>query len=390
MKLASRPPLIPSERVISHSLVRACLALGLLYLFLVGVNGLGTGFRSLGSDLVESFFRATSNPFIGLMVGLLVTTLVQSSSVTTSTIVSLVGGSGLSIAYAVPMVMGANIGTTVTNTIVSMAHMGRKDEFRRAFSVATCHDFFNFMAVAVLLPLEITFHFMQTAAEWIASLLTGAVGGVTYSSPIKSGIKVGVAPVKWLTGVISDSGQVQAVLLIAISGVMIYVSLFLLVKIMRSLLQTKVEGAVAGVLGRSALLAMSVGVIVTAMVQSSSVTTSLLVPLAGAGIITLAQAFPVTIGANIGTTITALLASMAVTGNNAQAGVASAIVHLLFNLCGTALIYPVKRVRNIPLAAARKLADIAVRSRWWALAYVVFLFYILPGLLAYLNQDDGR
>ncbi|MCP5115858.1 MAG: Na/Pi cotransporter family protein, partial [bacterium] len=144
MKLASRPPLIPSERVISHSLVRACLALGLLYLFLVGVNGLGTGFRSLGSDLVESFFRATSNPFIGLMVGLLVTTLVQSSSVTTSTIVSLVGGSGLSIAYAVPMVMGANIGTTVTNTIVSMAHMGRKDEFRRAFSVATCHDFFNF------------------------------------------------------------------------------------------------------------------------------------------------------------------------------------------------------------------------------------------------------
>ncbi|MCP5112511.1 MAG: hypothetical protein GY953_16925 [bacterium] len=268
--------------------------------------------------------------------------------------------------------------------------MGRKDEFRRAFSVATCHDFFNFIAVAVLLPIEITFHFMQTAAEWIASLLTGAVGGVTYSSPIKSGIKVGVAPVKWLTGVISDSGQVQAVLLIAISGVMIYVSLFLLVKIMRSLLQTKVEGAVAGVLGRSALLAMSVGVIVTSMVQSSSVTTSLLVPLAGAGIITLAQAFPVTIGANIGTTITALLASMAVTGNNAQAGVAIAIVHLLFNLCGTVLIYPVKRVRNIPLAAARKLADVAVRSRWWALAYVVFLFYILPGLLAYLNQNDGR
>lgn len=385
MKTPSRPPLVPSERAIAHPQIRILLALALLYLFLVGVNGLGSGFKGLGENLVESFFRATANPFVGLMVGLLATTLVQSSSVTTSTIVSLVGGSGLPIAYAVPMVMGANIGTTVTNTIVSMAHMGRKDEFRRAFSVATCHDFFNFMAVAILLPLEMAFHFLQSGAEWIASVLTGSVGGVTYSSPIKNGIKAGVTPLTWFTELISSSSRVQAVALIAISAVMIYVSLFLLVKIMRSLLGSKVESAVAGVLGRSATLAMLVGMIVTAMVQSSSVTTSLMVPLAGAGIITLTQAFPVTIGANIGTTVTALLASLAVTGGNAQAGVGIAIVHLLFNVSGTIIIYPVERIRNIPLSAARKLADVAVRSRWWALAYVVFLFYLLPGILAYLN-----
>ena len=128
----------------------------LLIIFLSGVGGLGDGFKLLGRDILESFFAATSNPLIALMVGLLATTLAQSSSVTTSMVVGLVAApeNPLPLANAVPMIMGANIGTTVTNTFVAMAHIGRKDEFRRAFSVATCHDFFNFLAVAILLPLE--------------------------------------------------------------------------------------------------------------------------------------------------------------------------------------------------------------------------------------------
>ena len=82
----------------------------------------------LGRDLLEGFFAATENPFIGLMVGILATTLVQSSSVTTSMIVGLVAApeNPLPLANAVPMVMGANIGTTATNTIVALAHMGRR------------------------------------------------------------------------------------------------------------------------------------------------------------------------------------------------------------------------------------------------------------------------
>ena len=135
----------------------AVTVLVLLFVFLVGIKGMGDGFKLLGEDVLDSFFRATSNPFMGLIVGLLATTLVQSSSVSTAMIVGLVASpeNPLPIANAIPMVMGANIGTTVTNTIVSLAHMGRREEFQRAFSVATCHDFFNFIAVAVFLPLEI-------------------------------------------------------------------------------------------------------------------------------------------------------------------------------------------------------------------------------------------
>ncbi len=359
----------------------------LLFIFLLGVNGLGDAFKSLGGGLLDSFFAATENPFMGLIVGILATTLMQSSSVTTSLIVGLVAApeNPLPLANAVPMIMGANIGTTVTNTIVSLAHMGRKQEFYRAFSVATCHDFFNFMAVVALLPLEMATGYLQKSATALSQMLTG-FGGVDYDSPLKGALKAALAPIKdgihWLTA----SEKVQAILLIIVSGLFIYFALMFLVRVMRGAMHTRVEAIVSRGLHHAAPFAILVGMLVTVMVQSSSITTSLLVPLAGAGLITLAQAFPITIGANIGTTVTALLAALAVTGPNARWGITIAIVHLLFNLSATLLIYPFPKVREIPLAAARRLAAVAVRSRTYALLYVVLLFYGLPALLATLNR----
>jgi sodium-dependent phosphate cotransporter len=377
----------PAQSWTTHPLVRAALVLFLLYVFLVGVNGLGGGFKSLGQGLLDSFFAATENPFMGLMVGILATTLVQSSSVTTSLIVGLVAApeNPLPVANAVPMIMGANIGTTVTNSIAALAHMGRKEEFRRAFSVATCHDFFNYMAVAILLPLELMTGILQKTASGLASLVTG-IGGADYDSPIKGAIKAGGAPITSAVEAVISSPRVAATVLIILNAALIFAALVWLVKVMRSATQTRVEVIVSRVLDRSVLLAMLVGVVLTVMVQSSSITTSLLVPLAGAGVLTLQRAFPITIGANIGTTVTALLAALAATDENAVHGITIALVHLLFNLSGTLLIFPIKRIREIPLSAARWLADTAVVSRKWAIAYVVLLFYGLPALFAFVNS----
>jgi sodium-dependent phosphate cotransporter len=216
----------PGEGVPPRPLVRVLVVLALLFVFLLGVNGLGDGFKSLGQDFLDSFFRATSNPFMGLMVGILATTLVQSSSVTTSLIVGLVAApiNPLPIANAVPMIMGANIGTTVTNSVVSLAHMGRPDEFRRAFSVATCHDFFNYMAVAVLLPLELATGFLQRSATVLSSYVTG-FGGAAYESPIKGTLKAGLRPIKGVIGFLFENQRVEAVLLILVSGVLIFTAL---------------------------------------------------------------------------------------------------------------------------------------------------------------------
>jgi sodium-dependent phosphate cotransporter len=370
--------------------LRAAFVLALLFLFLLGVNGLGDGFKALGGPFLDSFFRATANPFVGLMVGILTTTVVQSSSVTTSLIVGLVAAPSnpLPLANAIPMVMGANIGTTVTNTLVSLAHMGRKQEFYRAFSTATCHDFFNFMAVIVLLPLEMATGYLRKSATLLASLFTG-VGGVEYESPIKGALKAGLGPVKHGLGLLLPEGRAQSIGLIVVAGILIYVALMLLVRTLRGTMTSRVEAIVSQGLHRAPMVAMVVGVLVTVMVQSSSITTSLLVPLAGAGLITLEQAFPITIGANIGTTITALLAALAATGPNARLGVTIALVHLLFNLSGTVLIYPWPRIRRLPLAAARRLAGVAVRSRAAALAYVVILFYLIPAVFAAVNHVFG-
>jgi sodium-dependent phosphate cotransporter len=351
------------------------------------VNGLGDGFKSLGRGLLESFFSATENPFVALMVGILATSLVQSSSVTTSLVVGLVAApeNPLPIANAVPMVMGANIGTTVTNTIVALAHMGRREEFRRAFSVATCHDFFNYMAVVTLLPLEMLTGYLQRTATALSSFLTG-LGGMEYDSPLKGLLKAALVPIKGLIGLLVSSEKVAAGVLIGLSGLLIYTALMLLIRVMRRTMHSRVETIVSRGLHRSMLYAILVGMLVTVLVQSSSITTSLLVPLAGAGLLTLPQAFPITVGANIGTTITALMAALAATGINARAGITIALVHLLFNLSGTLLILPVQRIRNVPLRAAQWLANTAVESRVVALAYVVILFYGLPALFAILNS----
>jgi sodium-dependent phosphate cotransporter len=370
--------------------LRATVVIALLYLFLVGVNGLGAGFRALGEGVLESFFSATENPFVGLMVGILATTLVQSSSVTTAMIVGLVAAplNPLPLDNAVPMIMGANIGTTVTNTIASLAHMGRREEFRRAFAVATVHDFFNYLAVVVLLPLELLTGYLRRSAEVLASLLQG-IAGAEYESPITGAIKAGGIPLEGALGFAFGSGRAMAVAYIVVSGALIFATLLGIVRVMRSSMQSRVEALVSRALARSPLIAMAVGVIATVMVQSSSITTSLLVPLAGAGVLTLRQAFPVTLGANVGTTVTALLAALAATDENARAGLVIALVHLNFNLTATVLVYPYEPIRAIPMRLARGLADLAVRSRVVAIGYVVALFYVVPVIFAVLNEVLG-
>ena len=383
----SSDPLNDTDKASARStLATSILVLLLLLVFLTGIRGLGDGFKLLGGDLLDAFFSATENPFVALMVGILSTTLVQSSSVTTSMVVGLVAApeNPLPLANAVPMIMGANIGTTVTNTLVSIAHMGRPSEFRRAFSVATCHDFFNFLSVLVLLPLEIATGMLSKTASSLASYVN-VMGGTTYDSPVSITLKAAIVPLHALGEILFEAPQARGGLLVLASGGLIFGSLMLIVRVLHSRLLSKAENFIEIALGRSAVVAIAIGCLVTAMVQSSSITTSLLVPMAGVGLLTLEKAFPVTIGANLGTTITALLASVAVSGPNAQAGIEIALTHLGFNLAGTLLIYPWPPVRNFVLALVKRFAGLATRSKLLAIAYLLVLFYGLPALAAFLH-----
>jgi sodium-dependent phosphate cotransporter len=362
--------------------LRLSYVLALVYGFLISIRLMGSAIKALGSDTAQELFSGVSNPFAGLAVGTLATVLVQSSSTSTSTIVSLVGQSGgtaLSLKTAIPMIMGANIGTTITNTVVSIGHLRQGSAFRRAFAAATVHDFFNLMIVAVALPFELATGLLERTATTISGALSN-VGGAEYHSPIKAAVKAGAKPIEELIGGFGLEGVPLAVILVGIALGLIVICLVQITRNMRSLISGPLERALNRVLGRSGILGILIGVVMTVAVQSSSITTSLLVPMCAAGVLSLRNAFPIMLGANIGTTVTALLASMA-TDN--QAGLTIAIVHALFNVIGVLVVYPVPFLRGIPVRLARMLSIRAQRNPLWVVAYVGVVFILIP-LLGYL------
>jgi sodium-dependent phosphate cotransporter len=298
----------------------------------------------------------------------------QSSSSTTSIVVGLVAAGALNVTGAIPIIMGANIGTSVTSTLVSLGHLSRPEEFRRAFAGATVHDFFNWMAVLVLLPLEIATGFLEKSSTKLELLFEG-VGGTKLLNPVKAIVRPAAERVSEMLG---QSGVITLLVGLAL----LFLALKFLVDFLRAVFSGRAEQILHRTLFRSAFAAILAGTALTVMVQSSSITTSTIIPLVGAGVITLEQLFPFTIGANIGTTVTAILAALHA---GAPAGIVVAFSHLLFNLSGGVLIYGIPWVRRIPLAMSRGMGNLAVRSRFLAGAFVAFAFYILPLLALVLS-----
>ncbi len=377
-----RPPFIEREQTkpLSNWLY-ALKVLLLLFVFLLGVKALGEGFEMLGKEVLDDFFEATKNPFVGLAIGVLSTSLVQSSSVTTSMVVGLVAApeNPLPVVHAIPMIMGANIGTSVTNTMVSIGHLGRPEEFKRAIAAGTCDDFFNLIAVGLLLPLELLTGFLEHLSGFLVQALPRTTEA-TIPNPVSTATSAVLDPaIRWIQH-ISPFHSLAATLVLILAAVLLFGALSLLVRELRKVAGGRLQGALRGALNKTAWVGLLVGALITAIVQSSSLTLSVLVPFAGTGIVTLEEIFPIVLGANFGTTLTALLAATAAPGQTLHFAVQIALVHLMFNVIGTTLIYPLGRIRALPLGLSRWIADVATKSKLRALSYVVLLFYGLPAL----------
>ena len=350
--------------------IRVGALLALMYAFFLSITLIGDSFKFFGSGFAEQLLTTTANPFVGLFIGILATSLVQSSSTVTSMAVGLVAAGALSVPGAIPIVIGANIGTSVTNTLVSVGHISRPAEFQRAFAAATVHDFFNLFAVLVLFPLQLATNFLGVTATFLGRRLSES-GGLRLVNPIKLVVDPAADAISRMTG---ESG----VLMLVVAIVLLFVALRYIVVNLKILVIGRVEAFFDTVLFKTALRAMAFGVVLTIMVQSSSITTSLAVPLAGAGILTLQQIFPMTLGANLGTTITAMLAAL-VTGS--EAAVTVAFAHILFNAFGIIIIWP---ARWVPIRLATALAEGAMRSRMVPFAYIGTVFFLIPLALIYL------
>ncbi|MEN8149832.1 MAG: Na/Pi symporter [Planctomycetota bacterium] len=334
-------PAMPTELSKRSTMVRLLQLLIVLAIFFIAISLMGGALKLLTKSYVKELLeQATSNPVVGLLLGILTTSIIQSSSTTTTIVVTLTAAGTISLGSAVPIIMGANIGTTVTNTLVSLAHIKQKQEFQKALAASTVHDFFNIMVTCILFPLEVAFGILQKSAIRVQEFVVGADFGKV------SGLKGAIKPI--VSFMLDNLGPTICLIL---SLILLFMSLTLMVKIMRAIFIHKMARVMDRVLFKNAVTAFIVGIIFTILVQSSSVTTSLVVPLVGAGILTLRQIFPYTLGANIGTTITAFLAALAFAAGaegeaaaTAGLGLTVAIVHLLFNIFGIVLVYPFKAI----------------------------------------------
>ncbi|MDP5957875.1 MAG: Na/Pi symporter [Candidatus Marinimicrobia bacterium] len=356
----------------------------ILYLFLVSIGMIGSAFKGMGKEFAMQLIQSNAGPLIGLFIGILATSIIQSSSTTTSLVVGMVAAGTfgddfrIAVAAAVPYIMGANIGTSITNLIVSLGYIVNKNEFRRAFSASIVHDFFNVMSVLILFPMEIAFGLISKSASWLAEILVGTES-FSFNSPIKL---ITDPVVAWVKELFKQQEIINYNwLLLIVALLLLFFSLRYLTKLIRSLVMYRLEAFFDSHIFKTAGRAMFFGVFITILVQSSSITTSLVVPLAGAGILRLEQIYPYTLGANIGTTITALLASL-VSGTIAPLAVAFS--HLIFNIFGIAIIWPIERVRNLPIISAKWFSEIAIQNKIYPIIYILVVFFIVPLTLIFL------
>ena len=374
--------------------LESILVVVLIYFFLVSVKLLGAGFQGLGGGFTSMLQGTVSSPLVGLALGVLVTSIVQSSSVTIATVIAMVGSGTLPVQMAIPMVMGANIGTTITNTLVSIAHVPHRPEFRRAVATATLHDFFNICCVAILFPLELATHWLERVATFLTGALTGVEAG-TMPDPfgflIKPAVHLISGAAERVVGALSRSGEpstraIGFVLILVALGIL-FGSLTLLVRSLRHLLSERMEGVLDRYLLASTGRGLALGFAITALFQSSSVTTSLMVPLGAAGLLSTQQVFPYMMGANIGTTIKATIAALA-TGR--PEALTLALVHLLFNGTGVVLMLLIPPLRRVPVLLAHAMGDAVMRNRAIVLFYAVVVFFVVPGIIILVGGLLGR
>ncbi len=352
-----------------------------LYLFVSAINVMGGALKTLGNSTtwLEDVLAAGGHPIVALMGGVIVTAVVQSSSFTTSLIILLVGAGKMNVEMAVYAVVGANIGTSITNNLVSIATMRIKPQFSLGYTAALMHGNVNLLTVGILLPLEWISGAMSSSGHGLLTRFSITTANWMGLSPV---VKPG-SPIKWLTTPVVDafnwfgdlvtpSDEAKGILVAVLGLVLLFLSLVFMVTNLKGALLRRVETLFSSFLFRNDFMSGVVGVVSTIFVQSSSVTTSLMVPLASAGAVTIRRAFPFMLGCNLGTTVTGVIAA---TANPVADAVSVAVCHVTFNVLAALVWYP---LRAVPIGLAAWYARLAARSKRYYFLFLGVVYFLVP------------
>ena len=369
---------IPKVTNVSRGILRrGMIIVGVLVLFLLSIDMMSTSFKLLGKDTAQDILTVASNPFIGLFIGLLITAIIQSSSTSTALMVTAVASGSLTVESAIPMVLGANIGTTLTSTIVALGYLTRKKEFRKAISAAFLHDVFNILVVVILFPLEYYYGVLSHYSGRLVEVLSlGGDGDATgFNFRLWDILPMGDF-ITWT--------HVPPFIFLLLSFVFLMLTIKYVSQALSGLLIGDSRDRMRHYLflrpGRSFFW----GTLFTAGIQSSSITTSLIVPFVATGKVALKNAFPFLMGANLGTTITAFIAA----SFQSEAAISLAVAHLLINLFGVILFF-LPYLKELPIYLANQFGRLASKYRLTVFVYITFTFFLVPFSLIKLHESQA-
>ncbi|MBR9998013.1 MAG: Na/Pi cotransporter family protein [Cyclobacteriaceae bacterium] len=350
--------------------------IGILILFFFSIELMVKSLTVLGEGAASQLIQGAEMPFIAIFIGLLSTALIQSSSSVTSIAVAIVASQAITLEMGIYIIMGANVGTTLTSNIVSLGFITNRRLFRQALAAATVHDFFNMMTVVILFPLEHYYHVLSNTARMAARLITSRPADVNYSDT-DSGIY-------WLHSLADRIYDIVGIhwLVLAISVLILVLSIKMFSSYSYKLLIGGSRDKLKSYIFNKPFKSFSWGVIITGALQSSSITTSLVVPLVATHKITLHAVFPFILGANLGTTITALMAGFF----KSEVALSLAMAHVLFNLIGVLIFLPFSSIRGIPEYLAIHFGRLASKRRLIVFFYILMTFFIIPFILIYLSK----
>lgn len=373
-------PIPPASQSRTNNLKTVLYIIGTLVLFVFALDLMVSSLQHIGKSAAETIIQATSNPFTALFIGLLITAMIQSSSTTTALVVALVASGSITIESAIPIIMGANVGTTITSTIVSLGFINKKKEFKRAAAAGTYDGFFNILIIIILFPLEYYYGFLSGISQWIATYFFHPAATAPVSTSYSQKWYMFGPVVEWLVDTI------PGFLMAALSFVLLFTSILVFRKLISGLLLASSPERFSRFFFKNAWKSFFWGTLTTAAIRSSTITTSVVVPIVAQRIVPLRKAAPFILGANIGTTITAFIAAFF--NVNTAGAISIAIAHFLFNFIGVLVFYPIPLLRRIPLELANRLGRLTVKYRLAVFVYILLIFFCIPFSLIYLNKDS--
>jgi sodium-dependent phosphate cotransporter len=362
--------------VLKGWLSKIFIFLAILLFFFISIELMIKSLAVLGKGTASELIGAAQTPSIAIFIGLLTTAILQSSSSVTSIAVAMVASQTITLDTGIYIVMGANVGTTLTSNIVSLGFITNRSLFRKALSAATIHDFFNMLTVVIIFPLEYYYDILSRLSKWVA--------GFFATDSINAGYSYADSGIFWLSGIadsIYDSIGISWLVLV-LSVIILVLSIKMFSNYSYKLMLGDSKDKLKSYIFDKPLKSFSWGLIFTGALQSSSITTSLVVPLVATKKVTLHAVFPFILGANIGTTITALLAGLL----KSEVAISLALGHLFFNLIGVLLFLPFPALRSIPEKLAGFLGRIASERRLIVFFYILFTFFIIPFILISLSR----